>query len=165
MHASESSPFHSVAHSFYHRCNFSWNCYALLERHGHQAVVGLLIVVKGILFHPVLLEGLQRAINLPRQDFKNESNHGYVWMDKRNVDLGNIAYSILYCMVYRYAGHYHYIDYKCGEVWRAFQDLEQRYSSLQLGESSKNAIIMKADVIETVLWIARQSGEVIMDNY
>ena len=74
-------------------------------------------------------------------------------MDKRNIDLGNIAYSILYCMLYRYARHF-----KHGDVWQVLQFLETRYTTLQLKESSDNAIIMKADVIERVLYVARQSG-------
>ena len=132
---------------------FRWNFHTLIGKGGSEAVQRLLTVVMDILSHPVLLQGLQEITTLTRQDFKNESNHGFVWVDKRNIDLGNIAYSILYCMLYRYARHF-----KHGDVWQVLQFLETRYTTLQLKESSDNAIIMKADVIERVLYVARQSG-------
>ena len=103
---------------------------------------------------------LEEIFMIPQQRFKDLSNQGFVYSNRRLRDLGNYKYAVLYQFMVRLAPHH------CQQniSWKLTQ-LAERYQSLHGDGSATDAgIEMRGDVIEYCLHHSLMTGPAIPDK-
>ena len=93
---------------------------------------------------------LEQILGLPRQQFKDTANEGFVWnaKRKRHVDAGNWTYSLLWEYLIRQAPPGHVVH-----------RLASKYTSLHFEHPYTSfALELRGDVIEFVLADLRYTG-------
>ena len=84
----------------------SWCFDRLCTSGAHPRLLELQDVAVALLRTPVLLQCLQELATVPRSEFKTLSNEGFVWTNRRHVDMGNWRYTVLYQFLIALAGHH-----------------------------------------------------------
>jgi len=103
-------------------------------------------------FHFCLCE----ILHIDRSIFKDVSQYGVVFIDKRWKDLGNYQYTFLYQFLFRVARG------RRNHLLPLMQELAQRYPTLAFRAlPTALSLSMKGDVIEFALSVARETGPAI----
>ena len=121
-----------------------------------KMLIEMIKEARTILINPLCQEILSKIAALPRQEFKSESNKGYVWFasGKRYVDLGNWMYAFLFEFLVHNADYDHPI-----------LALGNHYSSLKAHhEFSLKSMELRADVIECMLAGCRETGPCVPED-
>ena len=74
-----------------------------------QLLIEMIQDAKTILKHPLCRDILSRIRDQSREEFKAESNNGYVWYhsSKQYIDLGNWRYAFLFEFLVHFADYDH----------------------------------------------------------
>ena len=109
-----------------------------------------------ILINPLCRDILSRIRDQSREEFKAESNNGFVWYhsSKQYIDLGNWRYAFLFEFLVHFADYDHPI-----------LALGNHYPSLQAHhEFSLKSMELRADVIECLLAGCRETGACVPED-
>jgi hypothetical protein len=111
-----------------------------------------------ILENKSVQQGLNEIITMPRQEFKDGSNFGFVYHSRgKRSDLGNYCYAVLYvvvrCVSKTPAREQ---EFKYSVAKTTMDALEARYTSL--GSKDSQDTLLKGDVWEYILSICRMTG-------
>ena len=119
--------------------------------HLRKILKGMLETSRALLENRLLIEILSRIPGIARQEFKDESNRGFVWEHRRHVDKGNWKYCLLFEYLTQQVGPDHVLV-----------SLAERWPSLSKDHpQSDSALEMCADVVEFILADCRYTGNAV----
>ena len=119
--------------------------------HLRQILKSMLEDSRALLENSLLNDILSRIPGITRQEFKDDSNTGFVWERRRHVDKGKYMYGLLY----EFLAHQAASDHVLGS-------LAKRWPSLCMDHSFPGTSLeMRADVIEFILADCRYLGEAV----
>ena len=124
-----------------------------------QRILGL---VHQLLKSPIFNLGLSHIIILDRQDFKDRSNEGKVWMGDHWKDLGNTCYATLWQL------SLHLVKQPGNDPDRKanIEAVIDKYPSLgDKWPQTELSLVLKGDVIEYVLWCRRLASTDMAPDY
>ena len=138
----------------------TWSWRILLHEFTLPIMQQLMASVEKLIKNDCLEDWLQEILVISRQEFKDISNRGHIYMNRRRQDLGNYKYSVLFQFMTRLAPHH-------GQehITRKLMQLADRYESLSKPSSTTDTgIEMRGDVIEYCLSFALETGPAIEDD-
>ena len=138
----------------------TWSWRILLHDCTLPIMKQLMASVEKLIKNDCLEDWLQEILVIDRQEFKDISNRGHLYMNRRRHDLGNYKYSVLFQFMTRLAPHH-------GQehITRKLMQLSDRYESLSKPSSTTDTgIEMRGDVIEYCLYFALMTGPSIQDD-
>ena len=120
----------------------------------------LMASVDKLVKNDCLEDWLEEIFVIPRKQFKDISNEGHLYFNRRRHDLGNYKYSVLFQFMTRLAPHHGQEHITC-----KLMQLSDRYASLRReGSTTDTGIEMRGDVIEYCLYFALMTGPAIQDD-
>jgi len=138
----------------------TWSWRILLHDYTLPMMKQLMASVEKLIKNDCLEDWLQEIFVIDRQEFKDISNRGHLYMNRRRHDLGNYKYSVLFQFMTRLAPHHGQENI----AWKLMQ-LGDRYDSLKKPWSATDTgIEMRGDVIEYCLHFALMTGPAIQDD-
>ena len=136
--------------------NFEFALDNMLQRKATGVIEAMITIADTIITNDCFRLCMREILHLDRSIFKDISHYGVVFIEKHWKDLGNYQYTFLYQLLLRVA------QGRQNDLLPLTQALAQRYPTLAFrAKPTDLSLIMKGDVIEFVLSVARDTGPAI----
>jgi len=128
----------------------------MFRRQATGVIEAMITIAETIITNDCFRLCMHEILHIDRSIFKDVSHYGVVFIEKRWKDLGNYQYTFLYQFLLRVA------QGRRNHLLQLMQELAQRYPTLAFRALPTDlSLIMKGDVIEFVLSVARETGPAI----
>jgi len=136
--------------------NFKFELDNMLQRKATDVIEAMIRIAETVITNDCFRLCMHEIMQLDRNIFKDISQSGVVFIEKRWKDLGNYQYTFLYQLLLRVARD------QQNDLLPLMQALAQRYPTLAFrAKPTNSSLTMKGDVIEFVLSVARDTGPAI----